>query len=123
MTWFPCRACAAKDAELARLTERAANAEGVANRLLAERDRLTIELVNLARETRALPPVSILPPPPPPPPPVPLDPAVELFLDAKFVNGTPLWRQQVREARKLAAAKMTPEKIINTLATGQQVEC
>lgn len=90
-----CLVCAAKDAEIVRLHD-------------------------LLRHVTTGPiPAPINPPEPAPPP---LDPTIELWLDARFIHGTTIWRQQRREAEKLATEGVDAEVIIETLGRGQKVD-
>lgn len=132
MRLFSCNGCAAKDAELARVEERAKNAEGVANQLLQEKNALLTKLLDYAdlhmksmrqwaRDSAGVA-VQMSAPPPPMPVPPPLDPVIDLFLDAKFVHGTTLWRQQRREAEKLIAEELDVDRVCDVLSRGQRIE-
>lgn len=99
MSLFSCRICQAKDAEIARLW-------------LLLQALMPRELASLPGNGNPESQPSL----------APLAPEVDIFLDAKFVRGTPVWRQQRREAEKLAAKGVEAERIMETLARGQTVE-
>jgi hypothetical protein len=117
---FRCRACVSKDTEIQLLT-------GLLQAWIDRAERLQGEILNLARETKGLPPVVMQAPSEARPP---LHPDIEVFLDARFVRGTPLWKQQTREALKLAAELERKGKapdevaqmVTDTLSRGQRVE-
>jgi|SRR5712664_204524 len=117
MALFPCKVCSAKDAEINRLT-------ALLQASIDRAERQAGELLNMARETAGL--RATIPAGPQPLPAEMLAPEIELFLDARFVHGTPLWRQQRREAEKLAAeldgSEDAAARIVEILAKGQRVE-
>ena len=113
MSLFHCRGCVAREAEIERVS-------ALLEAAIRRADGQASELLQMARETAGL--RRIVPDQPQAPAPPALNPAIELFLDAKFVYGTTLWRQQRREAEKLVLAGLDAERITNTLAAGQQVE-
>ena len=112
MSLFACKGCEAKDAQIVTLTTLLEDANERA-------ERQGLELLNLARETKGLP--AVLPAEQNGTAPAVLDPVIEVFLDAKFVYGTKLWRQQRQEAVKLAAQDMAPDRICDVLAEGMPV--
>ena len=106
---FSCKGCAAKDAEIARLTQRLQANDDRA-------DRQATEILKLARDAAGL-----TPPPDPGPPFDPLPPIVEEFLDQRFERGTAEWRRQRREAMKLLAQANEPMQVNELLNRGQEV--
>lgn len=111
MIFGPCPACAAKNAEIARLVAQldAAN---------ARTDKQAAEMVELARDatghSRRLPPAE---------PPLPsLPDLVQEFLDMRHGRGTPLWKHQCLAARKLVEEGLQPLAVRERLIMGQRLE-
>ncbi len=93
------------------------------DRLLTMYHELALRVTEPRKQTLdAIPAAGHTVEPPPAAPLPPIDATIELWLDAKFVRGTPIWRQQYREAMKLKAEGLEAERIIDTLGKGQAVE-
>lgn len=111
MTLFPCRACAAKEAEIQRLT-------ALLQASIDRADRQAADLLQMARDATGLPRHDLKPQEPDDG----LPQVIQDFLDVRFERGTSLWRQQHREARKLLDANHTEEQVIDTLSRGMVYE-
>lgn len=108
---FPCRGCAAKDAEIQRLTV-------LLQASVDRADRQAADLLQMARDATGLPRHDLQ---------LPeagdgLPQVIQDFLDLRFERGSSLWRQQHREARKLLDAGQNEEQVVDTLSRGMVFE-
>jgi hypothetical protein len=118
---FSCKGCTARDAEIQRLVTLLRMA---LDRAEQQRNAHLGELVALTRDVAARLGPAVWRPesgPAAEAPPPPLDPVIELFLDARFVHGTPTWRQQHAEAVKLADEGIDAERVCDVLARGMPI--
>lgn len=107
----PCAACAAKDAEIVRLTTQLDAAH-------ARAEKQSAEVMELARDAAGHSRRAV--PQDPPLPPLPEE--VQTFLDIRFGYATPLWRQQSRVARNLLAEGKDPLDVNAILSRGKNLD-
>lgn len=100
----PCPACLAKDGEISRLA--------------TQLEKVTAEVLELARDATGHSRRSV----PMDPPLAPLPDGIQNFLDLKFGYGSPLWKQQTREARRLVDTGLKDYEVVEKLSRGKQIE-